>query len=103
MILKSVKRVLKSGGVFVSFSPCIEQVEETMKALRQEDFINSKMYEIRYRQMGYSRTLKIQVPKFGQKRKFGEPIEFEQKEVNVKMNKGDMRGHTGFLVYSIRL
>ncbi len=103
LVLKHVKKVLKSGGAFVSFSPCIEQVEQTMKYLRQEEFLNGKMYEIRYRCMGYSRTLKVQVPKFGVKRKAGEKIQFQEKEVNVKMNKGDMRGHTGFLIYAVNL
>lgn len=104
LVLKSVKKVLRSGGAFVSFSPCIEQVEETMKNLRnEEDFVGMRMYEIRYRSMGYSRTLKVQVPQLSQKRKYGEPIQFEEKEINVKMNKGDMRGHTGFLVYAIKI
>jgi len=103
LVLKHVKKVLKSGGAFVSFSPCIEQVDQTMKYLKQEDFVNGKMYEIRYRAMGYSRALKVQIPKLGCKRRVGEKIDFEEKDINVKMNKGDMRGHTGFLIYAINL
>lgn len=103
LVLQHVKKVLKSGSPFVSFSPCIEQVDQTMRYLRQEGFVNGKMFEVRYRAMGYSRTLKVQVPKLGVKRKPGESVPFEEKDINVKMNKGDMRGHTGFLIYAINL
>lgn len=103
LVLKHVKKVLKSGAPFVSFSPCVEQVDQTMRYLRKEGFVNGKMFEVRYRAMGYSRTLKVQVPKLGVKRKVGETVLFEEKEINVKMNKGDMRGHTGFLIYAINL
>jgi tRNA (adenine57-N1/adenine58-N1)-methyltransferase len=102
-VVDSIKNVLRSGGALVSFSPCIEQVEKMMKGLRQSDFINCRMYEIRYRSMGYSRTLSVSVPKLGVKRKSNQDIEYVEKEINVKMNKGDMRGHTGFLVYAIRV
>jgi tRNA (adenine57-N1/adenine58-N1)-methyltransferase len=103
LVLKHVKKVLKSGSPFVSFSPCIEQVDQTMHFLRKEGFVNGKMFEVRYRAMGYSRTLKVQVPKLGVKRKPGEAVPFEEKEINVKMNKGDMRGHTGFLIYATNI
>jgi len=103
LVLKHVKKVLKSGSPFVSFSPCVEQVDQTMRYLRQEGFVNGKMFEVRYRAMGYSRTLKVQVPQLAVKRKHGEAVPFEEKDINVKMNKGDMRGHTGFLIYAINL
>lgn len=102
-VVDSIRNVLRIGGALVSFSPCIEQVEKMMKRLRESDFINIKMYEIRYRSMGYARTIKVSVPKLGEKRKFNEDIQFEEKEINVKMNKGDMRGHTGFLTYATRI
>ena len=102
-VVNSIKNVLRSGGALVSFSPCIEQIDKMMKKLRQNDFIYCKMYEIRYRSMGYSRSFNVSIPKLGVKRKFNQDIEYDEKEINVKMNKGDMRGHTGFLIYAIKL
>jgi tRNA (adenine57-N1/adenine58-N1)-methyltransferase len=45
LIIAKAKKVLKNAGKFVSFSPCIEQVSETMKALQENGFINVRMYE----------------------------------------------------------
>jgi tRNA (adenine57-N1/adenine58-N1)-methyltransferase len=101
LIIQKAKEVLKSGAHFVSFSPCIEQIERTMEALRENDFINPRMFEIPYRVHNYSRTLKINVPKLGTKRKFGEEISFEQKDFNLSNSRVEMRGHTGFLIYSM--
>jgi tRNA (adenine57-N1/adenine58-N1)-methyltransferase catalytic subunit len=102
-IVEKAKKVLKSGGSFVSFSPCIEQIDRTMKALRENDFLNPRMFEVPYRVHNYSRDLKIQVPKLSVKRKAGETIPYEEKEMNLSNSRVDMRGHTGFLIYALNL
>lgn len=102
-IVEKAKKVLKSGGSFVSFSPCIEQIDRTMKALRENDFLNPRMFEVPYRVHNYSRDLKIQIPKLSVKRKAGETIPYEEKDMNLSNSRVDMRGHTGFLIYALNL
>lgn len=103
LVIDKVKKVLKSGGAFVSFSPCIEQVDETMKVLRDSEFLNPRMFECVYRSYNYTRTARINVPQLGEKRKFGQITSTIEKEVNLNYSRSDMRGHTGFLVYAINL
>ena len=101
MAIKHAKRVLKNGANFVSFSPCIEQISETMKAMKENGFISIRMFECMYRTYAFARTVKVEVPQYAAKRKFGEEIKYNQSEINVTKNKCDMRGHTGFLIYGI--
>lgn len=100
MAIKHCKKVLKNGANFVSFSPCIEQISETMKAMKENGFINIRMFECIYRTYAYAKTAKVQVPIYT-KRKYGEDIQFVEDSVNITKNKCDMRGHTGFLIYGI--
>lgn len=103
MAIKHAKKVLKDGAHFVSFSPCIEQISETMKVMKENGFISIRMFECMYRTYAYARSVKVQVPVFDSKRKFGEEQEIVEKEINVTKNKCDMRGHTGFLIYGINI
>ena len=99
-IIKHAKKVLLSGAYFVSFSPCIEQINETMKVMKENDFIEIRMFECLYRSLSYARTNQVQVPVCA-KRKKDEPIQFVNVDINVTKNKCDMRGHTGFLLFGI--
>jgi tRNA (adenine57-N1/adenine58-N1)-methyltransferase len=101
LIIDKAKKVLKNAGKFVSFSPCIEQVGETMKALQDNEFIHVRMYECIYRNYNYIRTLKVNVPDFTTKRKFGEEYPTTEREIHTSFSRSDMRGHTGFLIYAI--
>jgi tRNA (adenine57-N1/adenine58-N1)-methyltransferase len=103
LIISKAKKVLKNAGKFVSFSPCIEQVGETMKALQENGFINVRMYECLYRNYNYVRTLKVNVPDFTTKRKFGEEYPSIEQDIPVSFSRSDMRGHTGFLIYAINI
>ena len=85
---------------FVSFSPCIEQVNQTMKAMKENNFIELRMFECLYRTFSYARTAQVKMPVIS-KRKNGQKIEFKDVDVNVTKNKCDMRGHTGFLLFGI--
>jgi tRNA (adenine57-N1/adenine58-N1)-methyltransferase len=98
LIVGHAKKVLSKNGQFVSFSPCIEQVAETYKALISNSFIDIKTYECLYRNFNYTRTLNVSVPDLGSKRKAGEDIKFISKELPTYSSKSDMRGHTGYLV-----
>ena len=100
LVISHAKKVLKSGAYFVSFSPCIEQINQTMKAMKENNFIELRMFECLYRTFGYARTTQIKIPIIG-KRKKGEKIEFKDIDINVTKNKCDMRGHTGFLLFGI--
>jgi len=40
MVINKAKKVLKNGSYFVSFSPCIEQINETMKTMKENGFIS---------------------------------------------------------------
>jgi tRNA (adenine57-N1/adenine58-N1)-methyltransferase catalytic subunit len=103
LAVEKAKAVLKTGGSFVSFSPCIEQIDKTMKSLRENGFVNPRMFECMYRNYNYVRNIKVQVPSFSTKRKFGEPIHIEEKDINISNSRNDMRGHTGFLIYALNL
>ena len=78
MAIKHAKRVLKNGANFVSFSPCIEQISETMKAMKENGFISIRMFECMYRTQAFARTVKVEVPQYAAKRKFGEEIKYNQ-------------------------
>ena len=100
LAINHAKKVLKSGAYFVSFSPCIEQINQTMKAMKENNFIELRMFECLYRTFCYARTTQVKVPIIG-KRKKGEKIEFKDVDINITKNKCDMRGHTGFLLFGI--
>lgn len=101
LIVDSARSVLKTGGSFVSFSPCIEQIDSTMRVLREYGFICPRMFECTYRNFNYSRTTKINMPVFSHKRKFGEEIPTEEREIYLSSSRADMRGHTGYLIFAI--
>ena len=103
MIIKHAKKVLKNGSYFVSFSPCIEQINETMKIMKENGFISLRMFECLYRSYAYARTTKIDIPDFSVKRKVGEEFKYNTMEISVTKNKCDMRGHTGFLLFGINV
>jgi tRNA (adenine57-N1/adenine58-N1)-methyltransferase len=101
LVIKHAKKVLLSGAYFVSFSPCIEQINQTMKAMKENNFIELRMFECLYRTFSYARTTQIKVPIINKKRKKGEEIQFQEVNIDVTKNKCDMRGHTGFLLFGI--
>ncbi|KAF0978845.1 hypothetical protein FDP41_001915 [Naegleria fowleri] len=45
LCIPNVFRLLKVGGKFCGFSPCIEQIQETANALREFDFVEIKTVE----------------------------------------------------------
>jgi len=61
LIVEHVKKVLTNDGIFVSFSPCIEQIHETVKKLKENNFFNIRMFECMYRSFNYTKTIKKQL------------------------------------------
>lgn len=102
LALKNVEKVLKPNGNFVSFSPCIEQVEKTFKELKLLGYLNPRMFEIMYRSYNYIKTDIIKVPVIGEKRRLTKDSKYRDEEVVVSSSKGDMRGHTGFLIHATK-
>jgi len=104
LIVPFAKKHLKKSGYFVSFSPCIEQVSMTYKALKENEFINIRMFESLYRTFNYNKTISIEVPDLrSTKRIPGDEIIFNKQELLTFNSKSDMRGHTGFLMVAINL
>ncbi len=101
LAIKHAKKVLLSGAYFVSFSPCIEQINQTMKAMKENNFIELRMFECLYRTFSYAKTTPVKIPIINKKRKKGEEIMFQEVNIDVTKNKCDMRGHTGFLLFGI--
>lgn len=100
LIVDKAKNVLKKGGNFVSFSPCMEQITKTMDALRNNGFINPRMFEIMYRSYNCIKTVKVSVPALSSKRKLNEEIPRIEKQINLSGSRIDSRGHTGFLIHA---
>lgn len=98
--ISQIKKCLKKGGALVSFSPCIEQIHETVKALNENGFMLPRTFECLFRTFNNYRTIKIKVPKLQTKRKFNEDIPYEEREYNYCNSRADMRGHTGYLLIS---
>lgn len=51
LVVPHAHRALKGGGVFLSFSPTIEQVMKTVSALREHPFIDVETYELILRRL----------------------------------------------------
>lgn len=101
-VVERAKKKLKTNGNFVSFSPCMEQVEKTFEKLRELGFIRPRMFEICYRAYNYVKTEKVKIPLLGVKHdKDSNPI-FSESEVLISSSRNDMRGHTGFLIHAVR-
>ena len=101
LAISHAKKVMRSGAYFVSFSPCIEQISQTMKAMKENNFIELRMFECLYRTFSYAKTTQVRIPILNKKRKKGEVIQFHDVDINLTKNKCDMRGHTGFLLFGI--
>ena len=55
---------LKEGGSFCSFSPCVEQVQQTCEALRTGGFHSVRTVEVRFTKYE-SKIMDLKIPDFG--------------------------------------
>ena len=101
LAIKNAKKVLNSGAFLVSFSPCIEQINQTIKVMKENNFIEIRMFKCLYRTFSYARTSQVKMPIINKTIKNGEEMKFQTIDINITKNKCDMRGHTGFLLFGI--
>ncbi|EQC28142.1 hypothetical protein SDRG_14099 [Saprolegnia diclina VS20] len=111
------KRVLKTGGAFASYSPCMEQVQKTCDALRLDGFDRVRTIETRL--MTYTaRTVTLPVPDFGssdaaianaiaeasgeKRKRVPEVPESELPTHTLAKRDEEMRGHTAFLTFAYK-
>ncbi|KDO32080.1 hypothetical protein SPRG_03299 [Saprolegnia parasitica CBS 223.65] len=111
------KRVLKTGGAFASYSPCMEQVQKTCDALRLDGFDRIRTIETRL--MTYTaRTVTLPVPDFGtsdaavanaiaeasgeKRKRMPEGPEAELPTHTLAKRDEEMRGHTAFLTFAYK-
>ncbi|CEG38010.1 s-adenosyl-l-methionine-dependent methyltransferases superfamily protein [Plasmopara halstedii] len=78
-------KVLKQGGFFASYSPCIEQVQKTCDALRSANFELIRTIETRLVPYN-SRRIDLPVPDFG----FGKKVKTENGSASSTMNEQDI-------------
>jgi tRNA (adenine57-N1/adenine58-N1)-methyltransferase len=108
-----VNAVLKRGGRFCGFSPCIEQIQKTADALRVWDYVDIHVVEILAK--NYENTLQTCLPKpdFSPPPKELPPKQKKQKKQWKPQQKpnptdklfvplSEMRGHTGYLLFATR-
>lgn len=105
-VVKAAKSKLKENGCFVSFSPCIEQVDKTMVEMRKEGFIHPRMFEVCYRGYNYVKSEKLRVPQNFDRNngiyiEEGQCFEYKYEDILVDTSR-DMRGHTGYLTIAVK-
>lgn len=105
LVVKAAKDKLKLNGCFVSFSPCIEQVDKTIVEMKKQGFIHPRMFEVCFRGYNYVKSEKLRIPKNFDSSKgvFRENniLDYDTEDILVDTSK-DMRGHTGFLTFAVK-
>lgn len=107
--VKFAKDKLKTNGVFVSFSPCMEQVEKTFTEMKNQGFIHPRMFEVCFRGYNFLKKEKMYIPSnFNPKTgvtftsDLSKENNFYNEEVILSTSKNDMRGHTGYLTLATK-
>lgn len=107
--VKFAKDKLKTNGVFVSFSPCMEQVEKTFVEMKNQGFIHPRMFEVCFRGYNFLKKEKMTIPSnFNPKTGVTlatdllKECNFYCEEVILSTSKNDMRGHTGYLTLATK-
>lgn len=101
LVISYCQQKLKSNGILVSFSPCIEQVEKTFIEMKDKGFINPRMFEIPFRAHNFIKTEKVKIPSYNENDGINNDL-YTYEEVNINSSRNDMRGHTGFLIYTTK-
>jgi tRNA (adenine57-N1/adenine58-N1)-methyltransferase len=122
--IPNVKQMLRVGGRFCGFSPCIEQIQRTADALRQHDFTEIRTFEVLNRVYREEKVV-LEKPAWEViERPVPEPKPISTEEESEKeltkqqrnqgkkkknrkgeeypmfMSPRDMRGHTGYLIFA---
>ena len=94
LVIPHATKVLKKGGRLCSFSPCIEQIQATAKALVRMGYGEIKTVEIIEREMK-SRQI-------GNKR-IGFDTDGQGDDSGLFIDQNDQKMHTGFLIFATRI
>jgi len=100
--LPSAKTLLRPSGMVCSFSPCIEQVQRTVKEARDLGFINFQTVEVKARDFCITYAQNMKQPFLGDNL---EPAEIPDigdivpKELPFISNFKNMFGHTAWLTF----
>jgi len=111
LCIKNVARLLKVGGKFCGFSPCIEQIQQTADALRQYDFVEIKALECLAKEYMGNVVELTSVDRYFEKKQPG--AEGSSSESNVSIAPAtnekklfsavpEMKGHTGYLIFATK-
>ena len=92
-----VKRALKINGRICCFSPCIEQVQKSIKELQANKFLDIETMECLIRPYDLPKSIKVQELDLD-----GDTISTKEKETFVCYPLTQMAGHTGFLTFATR-
>jgi tRNA (adenine57-N1/adenine58-N1)-methyltransferase len=90
LVVPHANKVLKRGGKLCSFSPCIEQIQETAKALSRLDYSEFKTVEILEREM--------------RSKWIGDTDILAAKEgkMGLYIDSSDQKMHTGYLIFATK-
>ena len=92
-VVKHANKVLKRGGRICSFSPCIEQIQETIKELSKQNYLEFRTVEIIEREMQSKK-----IPN----ENLLENIENKNNDVGVYVGNEDQKMHTGYLLFATK-
>ena len=103
-VMDHVKDILKSGGRFSSFSPCIEQIQKTIDLMNQHQYGEIRMFECLERDFN---NIKVNIKSIEQE---FEQINAEDKNPKPKcpisyslLPTKNFHSHTGYLLFGIKL
>lgn len=102
-VIESINNKLKYNGRLVSFSPCIEQISKTIEKLKEYNYMKPRIFEIQIRGYNYVKTERVKVPCLGVKRNLNFNNNYIEQSINISTSRNDMKGHTGFLLFTVKL
>lgn len=87
-VVSHASKVLKTSGILCSFSPNLEQVRATAKAMVQNSYFDIQTFEVIHREM-----ISKPIPN---KSLLG----LDSKMTGLFVNNNDQKSHTGFLTFA---
>lgn len=97
LCIGKVKNSLKINGRICCFSPCIEQVQKSIKELQANKFLDIETLECLLRPYEMPKSVKIQEFDLN-----GDSLTTKEKDTIVCYPSVQMAGHTGFLTFATR-
>ncbi|EFC38593.1 predicted protein [Naegleria gruberi] len=101
LCIPNVFRLLRVGGKFCGFSPCIEQIQETANALRQFDFVEIKCVECLVKEY-MSNNVEVSTVDHYFKKSDTTTQQTSTTEKRLFSAVPEMKGHTGYLIFATK-